>query len=72
MKEKLQKTFVEFLIAYAIWILLVLSKQTDYRLDTQSLLAGVLAAGLCASLFGKIYPSPMDQCNQYRKEYLFY
>jgi multicomponent Na+:H+ antiporter subunit E len=56
MKEKLQKTFVEFLVAYAIWVLLVISKQTDYRLDTQSLLAGVVAAGLCASLFGKMSP----------------
>ena len=56
MKEKYQKTATEFVIVFVLWILLTLSKQTDYRLDAQNIIAGLIAAALCASFFQRVFP----------------
>ena len=57
MKKKVQKAIAEFVIVFVLWILLTLSKQTDYRVfDLQNVLGGLIAAGICTSLFGRISP----------------
>ena len=72
MKEKIQKIFIEFIVTFAIWILLSISKQTYYNIfDAQAIIAGVIAAALCTYFFSSMYPQNTIQIFNPRRIFWF-